>query len=214
MVLCLFLIAEHIEKRIIGIVLRVGFLFNHYYTHQVPHAAPYAFELSRSNPNIEVVMACYSQQEMNFAQVIGSLYPGHRCNFRILTAPWYYRKIDPIVSQWVLMRKRVILHNNLNFFKELDALVSPENTCMKLRTRYGLKDLIMIHTRHGAGDREAGFDDRSSAFDFTLLPGQKYVDRLKRLGYLADERYAVVGWLAEIRSRARPKAKNSTVFQK
>ena len=65
---------------------------------------------------------------------------------------------------------------------------------MKLRTRHGLKDLIMIHTRHGAGDRQGGFDDRSVAFDFTLLPGQKYVDWLKNLGYLPDGRYALTGW--------------------
>ena len=36
---------------------RVGFLFNHYATHQVPHAAPYAFELSRRHPNLHVVYA-------------------------------------------------------------------------------------------------------------------------------------------------------------
>jgi CDP-glycerol glycerophosphotransferase (TagB/SpsB family) len=52
----------------------------------------------------------------------------------------------------------------------------------------------MIHTRHGAGDREGGFDNKSGAFDLTLLPGQKYVDRMKELSLLTHERYAVVGW--------------------
>ncbi len=47
---------------------------------------------------------------------------------------------------------------------------------------------------HGAGDRKGGFEDRSGAFDFTLLPGQKYVDRLRQLGYLTEGRYAAVGW--------------------
>jgi hypothetical protein len=65
---------------------------------------------------------------------------------------------------------------------------------MKFRTVYGLKDLTMIHCRHGAGDREGGFDDRSRAFDLTLLPGQKYVDRLCELGYLRTGAYAVTGW--------------------
>lgn len=175
-------------------MLRVGFLFNHYFIHQVPHAAPYAFELSRNYPDIEVVIACSSRQEMDFAKTIGSLYPGHRCKFQKLKVPWYYRMIDPIVSKWAFVRKKMVLRNNLNFFRELDALVSPERNCMKLRTKYGLKDLIMIHARHGAGDREGGFDSRSGAFDFTLLPGQKYVDRLKELGRLADGHYAVVGW--------------------
>ena len=58
----------------------------------------------------------------------------------------------------------------------------------------GLTDLKLINTRHGAGDREGSFDDRSGAFDLTLLPGQKYVDRLNALGYLRPGTYAVVGW--------------------
>ena len=60
--------------------------------------------------------------------------------------------------------------------------------------KYGLTDLKLINTRHGAGDREGSFDDRSGAFDLTLLPGQKYVDRLNELGYLRPGTYAVVGW--------------------
>jgi hypothetical protein len=31
-------------------------------------------------------------------------------------------------------------------------------------------------------------------FDFLLLPGLKYVDRLKASGYLMPDRYAVTGW--------------------
>jgi CDP-glycerol glycerophosphotransferase (TagB/SpsB family) len=88
----------------------------------------------------------------------------------------------------------MVLNHNLDFFRTLDALVAPERQCMKLRTHYGLEDLIMIHARHGAGDRKGGFDDRSGAFDLTLLPGQKYVDRLTKLGYLRDGAYAATGW--------------------
>ncbi|AQV02914.2 hypothetical protein [Desulfococcus multivorans] len=175
-------------------MLRVGFLFNHYFPHQVPHAVPYAFELSKKYRNIEVLVACSSTREMTFAKRIGSLYPGHRCTFQLLSTPWYYGCIDPVVSKWKFLRKKMVLRHNLSFFRGLDALVSPERNCMKLRTRYGITDLIMIHTRHGAGDREGGFDDKSGAFDFTLLPGRKYVDQLQRLGYLSDDRYAVIGW--------------------
>ena len=52
----------------------------------------------------------------------------------------------------------------------------------------------MIHTRHGAGDREGGFDPKIKYFDFVLLPGQKYVDRLKEKGLLEEGKYALVGW--------------------
>jgi len=173
---------------------RVGFLFNHYSVHQVPHAAPYAFELSRKHQNYDVIIACSTTQEMETARTIGSLYPGHRCKFKLLGPPWYYPIVDPLVSKWVFMRKSGVLRNNLAFFKLLDALIAPERQCMKLRTKYGLKGLKLIHTRHGAGDREGGFDDRSGAFDLTLLPGKKYVDRLSDLGYLSAGQYQVAGW--------------------
>ena len=174
--------------------MRVGFLFNHYFTHQVPQAAPFAFELSRRHPEIEVIIACSSLQEMDFVMEIANLYPGERCQLRVLPVPLYYKLIDPLVSKWTLIRKRIVLRHNLAFFKGLDALVSPERNCLQLRTRFGVKGLTMIHTRHGAGDRQGGFDVKSAAFDLTLLPGQKYVDRLKELSLLSDEKYAVVGW--------------------
>jgi hypothetical protein len=174
--------------------MRVGFLFNHYAVHQVPHAAPYAYELSRKNPDMEVIIACSTREQMDTAREIGTLYPGHRARFKLLRPAWYYDLVDPIVSKWAFGRKKMVLRNNLAFFKSLDALVTPERNSMKLRTEYGLKDLIMIHSRHGAGDREGGFDDRSGAFDFTLLPGQKYVDRLTELGHLRPGTYATAGW--------------------
>jgi hypothetical protein len=174
--------------------MRVGFLFNHYAVHQVPHAAPYAFELSRRYPEFEVIIACASRQEIEMAHAIASLYPGHRCQFVRLRPPLYYQLVDPAVSKLTFKRKKMVLRHNLGFFRTLNALVAPERHCMKLRTTYGLTDLKLIHTRHGAGDREGGFDDRSGAFDFTLLPGQKYVDRLHELGYLRPGAYAVTGW--------------------
>ncbi len=174
--------------------VRVGFLFNHYAVHQVSHAIPYAFELSRRHPEIDVVIACSSRAEMRTAERIATLYPGHCCSFRLLHPPRGYHLVDPLISKWSFLRKEMILIKNLAFFRSLDALVAPERHCMQLRERYGLKNLILIHTRHGAGDRAGGFDDRSGAFDLTLLPGQKYVDRLTDLKVLKKDRYAVPGW--------------------
>ncbi|BCX82771.1 CDP-ribitol ribitolphosphotransferase/teichoic acid ribitol-phosphate polymerase [Methylomarinovum caldicuralii] len=174
--------------------MKVGFLFNHYAPHQVPHAAPYAFELSRRHPGFEVVIAYSAAHEKRMLDAIAALYPGHRCRFRRLRPSWLYALVDPIVSLKSLRRKREVLRNNLDFFRSLDVLVAPERNCLQLRTRYGLTDLIMIHARHGAGDREGGFDEKSGAFDFTLLPGRKYVDRLTELGRLRPGSYAAVGW--------------------
>ena len=122
--------------------MRVGFLFNHYAVHQVPHAAPYAFELSRNYPDLDVVIACSSKQEMHTARAIGELYPGHHCRFKLLKPAWYYQLVDAFVSRRKFKRKDMVLRHNLDFFQTLEALVAPERHCMRLRTRRpGLTDL-------------------------------------------------------------------------
>ena len=178
--------------------MRVGFLFNHFAVHQVPHAAPYAFELSRRHSAFAVDIICSTADQEAMARRIAALYPGHRCRFIALRRSWKDRIVDPIrlffKPKIKMRRKRKLLKNNLSFFRHLDAVVAPERNCLQLRTRFGLTELTLIHTRHGAGDREGGFDEKSGAFDLTLLPGQKYVDRLIELGILQESRYAVIGW--------------------
>jgi len=174
--------------------MRIGFLFNHYALHQVPHAAPYAFELSRRHPEFEVIIATSTEAEHDMARSIGGLYPGHCCTLLRLDPVWWYPLIDPVVSKFAFMRKKRILKDNLDFFRSLDALVSPEMHCRQLRTQYGLKDLTLIHTRHGAGDRAGAGDEHIALFDFVLLPGQKEVDRFNRLRHLTPGRYTVTGY--------------------
>ena len=124
--------------------MRVGFLFNHFFPHQVPHAAPYAFELSRRQTDIEVIIACSSAQEMQLVEQIATLYPGHRCRFKRIRMPWYYRPFDWIISRWSFTRKRMTLRNNLDFFRNLDALVAPERHCFLLRSKWNMDGLTLI----------------------------------------------------------------------
>ncbi len=175
-------------------MITVCFLFNHYLAHQVPHAAPYAFELSRMYDRFDCIIACSDQSVMEFAMQISSLYPGHRCRYMLLPVPWYYRMVDPVLSRWVFGRKKVVLRHNLEFFRGMDMIVAPERNFIQLKTRFGLDKPLLIHCRHGAGDRAAGFDKRLRLCDLVLLPGQKIVDRLNALGYLREGHYVVVGY--------------------
>jgi hypothetical protein len=126
---------------------RIGFLFNHYATHQVPHAAPYAFELSRRHKDFEVVIATSTRAEENAVRAIAALYPGQQCELVRLRPAWWYSLADPVVSKSKFKRKKRILNDNLDFFKTLDALVAPERHCRRLRTRFGLSDLVLIFIR-------------------------------------------------------------------
>ncbi len=174
--------------------MRVAFLFNHAVSHQVPHAAPFAYVLSREHPELEVIIACSSREELDFAREIATLYPGQRCTLLLLPLPWAVKLFDPLVSLWSFRRKQAVLLHNLDFFRSLDALVSPEVHCVKLRRETGLEKLRMIRVRHGAGDRDGVFDERLLAFDYMLLPGQKYVDRLQQQDLLPEQGYALSGY--------------------
>ncbi|MGI9489642.1 MAG: CDP-glycerol glycerophosphotransferase family protein [Geminicoccaceae bacterium] len=174
--------------------MHVGFLFNHYVPHQVPHAAPYAFELSRLHDDLCVTIACSTHDELEASMAIGARYPGHRCTFVRLKVPWHCHLRDVWHAGQSFKRKRWVLQNNGDFFASLDVLVSPEKNCLKLKSMHKLDQLKFIHTRHGAGDAAAAFDERCRAFDFLLLPGEKYADRLKAQDWLQSSDYAVVGY--------------------
>src|SRR3546814_12960419 len=72
----------------------------------------------------------------------------------------------------------MLYRDNLDFFRTLDMLVVAEKTSLLLKSRYGLSNLFMVHTRHGAGDRAIGFDKASAGFDHILCSGEKIRRRL------------------------------------
>jgi hypothetical protein len=178
------------QKR--GGAVRIGFLFNHYAPHQVPHAAPFAFELSRRHPEFEVTVACSSDAELELARQIGTLYPGSDCRLVRLRTTLLDRVADTVLSHWSFRRKTAVLRANRAFFETLDVLVAPERHCVKLLSMLET-DIKLVHTRHGAGDREGSYDERLRSFDFMLLPGHKSADRLLELGLATPEEFAVTG---------------------
>lgn len=174
--------------------MHVGFLFNHEQVHQVAHSAPVAFELSRLRPDFRVSLMAASDAEREVLEALGARFPGHRCALVQLrgsrSLEWLANAFDSLGP----LRKLTMMRDNLELFRELDALVVPEKTSLQLRSRFGLTGLKMIHTRHGAGDRAIGFDARSGDFDLVLLPGEKIRQRLAAAGHLREGHYATVGY--------------------
>ena len=69
-----------------------------------------------------------------------------------------------------------------------------EKSSLILKTRYGLKDLKFIHTRHGAGDRAIGFNTESAQFDLILVSGEKIRDRLICDAGVPPEKIRITGY--------------------
>jgi hypothetical protein len=177
-----------------GSRMKVGFLFNHR-IHQVPHAAPVAFELSRRHPEIAVTAIAANRENLHFLEAIAAQYPAHRCRLVQARIPAALRVQHALLRRRRSIEKRAVLRYNLPLFAELDALAVPELTSLKLKKVYGLDRLRMISLRHGAGDRpQSSLDERLREFDLVLLPGRKTRDRLQALGHLREGSYRVIGY--------------------
>lgn len=175
--------------------MRIGFLFNHDQIHQVAHSMPIALALARADEAVDVVIATTNARLQHEVMRIANLHPPGRARFVQLRChnPLLRRMVGALDSV-IPAAKLAIYRENLDFFRTLDALVVAEKTSAILKTRYGLRSLRLIHTRHGAGDRAIGFNKASSTFDFVLVSGRKVYRRLIADAGVAPEKLAIVGY--------------------
>ncbi len=185
--------------------MKVGFLFNHDAGHQAFHLLPIinAYASMRQEDDVRA----YVGGEAMLEAVNAGLTPGRgRVALVDLALPpivgSILRSVDTIAPASRLARLRC----NVEAFRDLDALVAPERTCLLLKNLIG-PSLKFIHCRHGAGDRAMGFHPSLRNFDLLLLPGPKFVRRLHEVGALHHNRYSFIGYpkFDAVQLRAPPK---------
>jgi len=174
--------------------MRFGFLFNHYTAHQILHALPIAFELSRRYPQATVETIVTDDESERLVRRLAGRYPGHRCGFVRAAVPRSVQWIDPIVRQVAFVRKPAVLRANLDLFARLDVLVVPETTSLELKAIPQCRHLRFVRVSHGSGDREKGFSSSLGRFDLVLVSGRKTRDRLVREGTVDASRCRIVGY--------------------
>mgnify|MGYP006093495677 FL=1 len=175
---------------------RIGFLLNHYDAHQVPHIVPYAFKLSQLYSEIEVTILTSTTEQKEFAKEIGARFPKHTCNFVDINASLAFELMDPLLSQFIFMRKSAVLRKNIKLLSDFDSLVVPEVTSLSLKKHNSFVKTKLVFTGHGAGDNQniGSFDSRLSEFSLCLLPGKKYAEGLRKRGFVTTENYAIAGY--------------------
>ncbi len=174
-------------------VTRICFLFNHDQTHQIAHSLPIALTLARtglaritlavSEPGIEQGVRAMAGADVALCDLV-------TLDLRSGGSRLLQRGLEGLIPA----RKLLIYRDNLDFFRQFDALVVSEKTSLLLKTRYGLEDLKIIHTRHGAGDRAIGFSKESARFDLVLVAGPKIQRRLVSDAGVDPARIRVVGY--------------------
>ena len=175
--------------------MRIGFLFNHDQTHQVAHSLPIAMALARAGVAAEIVVATTNPRlTAEVRRMAGSLLGSRlrlvELNLRRPTS----RLVSATLGLILPAEKLVIYRDNLDFFRSLDVLVVAEKTSLVLKTLYGLRDLKIVYTSHGAGDRAIGFDAANAECDLLLIAGPKIRDRMIADAGVAPERLVIVGY--------------------
>jgi hypothetical protein len=170
--------------------MKIGFLFNHDATHQIPHTIPIAAALAARGADVEILTSSAAQSAVAKAL----LPPSIPVRFTMLKIGPLSHAADSLLRHLSPFRRIAILRENLAAFKKLDALVVPETTSTLLKTRFGLSALKLIYMPHGAGDGAAGFQDVTRHFDFVLLSGAKIRERMLRLGLTTPAGHAIIGY--------------------
>lgn len=179
----------------LGVAMRVGFLFNHDQVHQVAHSLPVALTLAEAGTGAEVVLATTNDRvEAEVRRLAGDAIGRSLTLVRLGLRKAASRIVARVAGRLAPAAKLLIYGDNLDFFRSLDILVVAEKTSLALKTRYGLDRLKIIHTRHGAGDRAIGFDKASAGFDHVLVSGPKIRDRLIAEAHLDPDRITIVGY--------------------
>lgn len=175
--------------------MRICFLFNHDQVHQVAHSLPIALALARSGTGAEIILATTSPRIQAEVTRLAGPAINNGISFQPLTlTSRVSRGIAGLSEHFAPARKLLIYGDNLDFFGSLDVLVVAEKTSLILKTRYGMNDLKIIHTRHGAGDRAIGFNPESALFDHVLVSGPKIKRRLVHAAGLDPCRISIVGY--------------------
>jgi len=174
--------------------MRIGFLFNHDQIHQIAHSLPIAIALAKGGFEGEIVVATTNDRLAEEVHLLAGDLLGSRIRHVSLSLSPVALRMARWLGRLLPAAKLLIYRDNLDFFRSLDMLVVAEKTSLLLKTRYGLNNLFMVHTRHGAGDRAIGFDKASAGFDHILCSGLKIRRRLIEETGIPPEKISIVGY--------------------
>jgi hypothetical protein len=174
--------------------MRIGFLFNHDQIHQVAHSLPIALALARGGFDGEIIVATTTERLAREVQRLAGGLLATRIEHVELKLKRSSTRLAGLLGAVVPASKVLVYRDNLEFFRSLDVLVVAEKTSLILRKAHHLMRPLLVHTRHGAGDRAIGFDRHSAGFDHVLCSGEKIRERLIRDAGVPAGDISVVGY--------------------
>ncbi|WP_022681287.1 hypothetical protein [Sphingobium bisphenolivorans] len=152
--------------------------------HQIFHWLPGALRLARTYP-VEVSVLSPSRHMLEF---ISSFDPEQSLILRTLRQPPFSPD-----SLFRLPSRLAVLLMNYDRLLTFPYIATTEVSSAHLRRVPGFS-ARMIHLKHGAGDREGGYNPRHAAYDLTLVMGEKDRERLIARGLATPDNCKVTGY--------------------
>jgi hypothetical protein len=152
--------------------------------HQFLHWIPAALRLARE-PNVEVTVLCSTRAGMEF---IRSYDPEGQLRLKRLWAPSWEAQ-----GLFTPPKRRLTLLLNYATIASFPTLVTTEPTSSFLYQVPGFRSRI-VNIRHGAGDREGGYNPKQRHFDLTVANGPKDKERLIARGIVTEENCVIGGY--------------------
>lgn len=142
--------------------------------HQVLHLAPVAAEVSRMRADLRVACLCGDSASLAAVIEVRERMDAPRLLATLVEPPWPSRLLTTMLGRRTAAKGPLLATIRLRM-RGMRAIVVPERTSAALRWM-GWRGLL-IHFRHGAGDRAPASESRLSAFDLIVVPGAKDVAR-------------------------------------
>ncbi len=173
---------------------KIGFLFVHERPHHIPHSAPILNALALQSRKYEI--HAFVRKPENLALLKSLLTPEalRRIKLMVLKTPVAATGLEFLAGGAAPLGRIGALYANRDALRRMDVIVSPETTCLLLKTRFGLDKVKFVYSQHGAGDRAIGFNQSLKKFDHILVPGKKILDRMSRDKIICDCNSSVVGY--------------------
>lgn len=161
--------------------------------HQVFHLAPVAARLSQLAPRARVTCLYPDDETGNALEHVRGRMAADRLVLERIAPPAWAEGLARILHHQSL-RKLPTLMRLATRLKRAAAIITPERTSAALR-HMGLGRSLMIHFRHGAGDRAPSSESRLRAFDMVAVPGKKDVRRAVGVQHLDPARVRQCGYV-------------------
>ena len=170
---------------------RIAFANISAHKHQMVHVVPVAMALAKHS-EVQVCFLTKNREEESFLERMAGYFGSPGLCFHRLQIPAWLRSLQGLLGLGV-PPKLFLLVRNLALYRGYDAVVVPDRTTAFLK-RIGLGRTRLVWIPHGAGDRSVILDPRLKYFDLTVLPGEKYSERLMEAGVVRREQQVVSGY--------------------